>query len=256
MAVITRTSTATAPPPPTGSMRPSCRARSTLAWVLRDMSATSSRNRVPSWASLNLPFWSRTAPVKAPFTCPNSSDSISSSGMAAQFTSTNGARARGLWRGSARATSSLPLPFSPTSSTRPSVGATRSTSESRRRMAGLSAMKNRSWFTSRCRRRFSSSRCRCLRALPTTSSRRSRSTGFSRKSKAPSLVACMAVSMLPCPEIITTGSSGRRALACFRVSRPSIPGSQTSRIIRCTPSPSEFWSRSSACSPRSALMTP
>jgi hypothetical protein len=45
--------------------------------------------------------------------CPNSSLSISSSGMAAQFTSMNGPLARRLRMWIVRATSSLPVPFSP-----------------------------------------------------------------------------------------------------------------------------------------------
>ena len=45
---------------------------------------------MPPSASSNLPRRSAMAPVNAPLTCPNSSLSISSSGMAAQLTSTNG----------------------------------------------------------------------------------------------------------------------------------------------------------------------
>ena len=56
--------------------------------------------------------------------CPKSSLSISSPGIAAQFTSTNGLLARGDIRCSARATSSLPVPFSPVISTRACVAAT------------------------------------------------------------------------------------------------------------------------------------
>jgi hypothetical protein len=54
-------------------------------------------------------------------------------------------------------------------------------------------------------------------------------SGFSMKSKAPSLVARTAVSMLPWPEIITTAAS----LPCSRIRRkvssPSISGSHTSK---------------------------
>ena len=60
--------------------------------------------------------------------CPKSSLSISSDGMAAQLTSTNAAACRGERWWSARATSSLPVPFSPVISTRAAVGPTRSTS--------------------------------------------------------------------------------------------------------------------------------
>src|SRR4029450_2406972 len=51
-------------------------------------------------------------PVTAPFSWPNSSDSISSSGIAAQFTSTNGASARRLRAWIWRATSSVPVALS------------------------------------------------------------------------------------------------------------------------------------------------
>ena len=51
--------------------------------------------------------------VKAPFSWPNSSDSISSSGIAAQLISTNACSWRLDIAWIARATSSLPLPFSP-----------------------------------------------------------------------------------------------------------------------------------------------
>ena len=65
-----------------------------------------------------------TAPVNAPFSWPNSSLSSSVSGIAAQLTATNGPVARGeLRRGCARATSSLPVPLSPSSSTVASRGA-------------------------------------------------------------------------------------------------------------------------------------
>ena len=60
---------------------------------------------------------------RAPCAWPNSSDSISSSGIAAQLTSTNGPARRWLSAWICRATSSLPVPFSPEISTRPLVGA-------------------------------------------------------------------------------------------------------------------------------------
>ena len=45
---------------------------------------------MPPSACTNFPTCLRTAPVNAPFSCPNSSDSISSSGIAAQLTRMNG----------------------------------------------------------------------------------------------------------------------------------------------------------------------
>ena len=57
------------------------------------------------------------APVNAPRSWPNSSDSSRSFGIAAVLSATNGPAARGLCRCSARATSSLPVPDSPVIST-------------------------------------------------------------------------------------------------------------------------------------------
>ena len=54
------------------------------------MSPTSSRNSVPPSASSNRPSLRLMAPVKAPFSCPNSSDSSSVSASAPQLTFTNG----------------------------------------------------------------------------------------------------------------------------------------------------------------------
>ncbi len=123
VAAMTRTSTFTLDVPPTGSTICSCSARSTLAWVFTLMSPISSRNSVPPSASSNLPRRSATEPVNAPFMWPKSSLSISSSGIAAQFTSMNGPFILRLRMWMARATSSLPVPFSPWIRTRPFVGA-------------------------------------------------------------------------------------------------------------------------------------
>ena len=71
--------------------------------------------------------WREAAPVKLPFSWPNSSLSISSAGTAAQFRVTNGPPLRGLRSCSARAINSLPVPVSPRMQTRVSLAATRST---------------------------------------------------------------------------------------------------------------------------------
>ena len=68
------------------------------------------------------------APEKAPFSWPKSSLSTSSAGTAAQFIFTKGCSRRGDSSWMARATSSLPVPFSPRISTGTSEGAARSTS--------------------------------------------------------------------------------------------------------------------------------
>ena len=77
----------------------------------------SSRKIVPPSASANLPFLVVVAPVKAPRTWPNSSDSSSVSGMAAQLTLMSGMSRCALRSWMARATSSLPVPVSPVMST-------------------------------------------------------------------------------------------------------------------------------------------
>ena len=69
--------------------------------------------------------WSRSAPVNEPALWPKSWLSMRSAGIAAQLTETIGRSARGLARWIARATSSLPEPLSPRTSTQPGARATR-----------------------------------------------------------------------------------------------------------------------------------
>jgi hypothetical protein len=57
-------------------------------------SPISSRKSVPPSADSNLPIRLCSAPVKAPFSCPKSSEAISDWGMAAQFTRTKALAAR------------------------------------------------------------------------------------------------------------------------------------------------------------------
>ena len=80
---------------------------------------------MPRSACSNLPICFSVAPVNEPFSWPKSSDSISSSGIAAQLTWMKRSRLRRLLRWIARATSSLPAPLSPSSSTVALVGAAR-----------------------------------------------------------------------------------------------------------------------------------
>ena len=172
------------------------------------------------------------APVKAPLVWPKSSLSISSSGMAAQFTSTKGPLARRLWWWMLRATSSLPVPFSPKISTRPLLGAAWAISARSARMAALSPT-----ITKRC------STCCLRRAVlrlqpPLAQGVLDHEQGLLEGERlldevlGPMRTAFTAVSMLPWPEITTTGTSGSRVRSRARVSRPSMPGSQTSRRTR------------------------
>ncbi|CAM4389489.1 hypothetical protein COSO111634_38455 [Corallococcus soli] len=82
---MTRARSFTRLTPPTRSNSRSWRTRKSFAWSISDMSPISSRNTVPSSASSNLPGLPATAPVKAPFSWPNSSLSRSVSTMAEQL---------------------------------------------------------------------------------------------------------------------------------------------------------------------------
>ena len=79
---------------------------------------------MPPLAAAKSPSRRRSAPVNAPFSWPKSSDSSSVSGTAAQFTATNRPPRRGLAQWMACATSSFPVPLSPSSSTEESLSAT------------------------------------------------------------------------------------------------------------------------------------
>ena len=79
-------------------------------------------------------------------------------------------------------------------------------------------------------------------ALRTDNSTRARSSGFSRKSKAPNFVARTASSMVAWPEIMIVGTAGARE----RASMPDWPGSFTSSSTASMPPPSSRASASSA----------
>ena len=90
MAAITRTSTLIGWVPPTRKKVRLSSTRSSLTWVASGISPISSRKMVPPSASSNRPSRRSAAPVKAPFSWPNSSLSSSVSGSAAQLTAMNG----------------------------------------------------------------------------------------------------------------------------------------------------------------------
>ena len=98
---------------PTGRTSFSCSARSSFACRSSGNSPISSRNTVPLSAEASNPSFARSAPVNAPFTCPNSSLSISVGTSDPQSTVTNGFAAFGPLKWIDRATSSLPVPLSP-----------------------------------------------------------------------------------------------------------------------------------------------
>ena len=126
MAQTIRVSTAMDLREPIRSITRSCKKRSSLTCKGRGMSPTSSRNSVPPAASSILPSVVLTAPVKAPFSCPNSSLSSRFSGMAAQLIATKAPPRRSLASCRPRASNSLPVPLAPSSMTETLVLATRS----------------------------------------------------------------------------------------------------------------------------------
>ena len=181
LAANTRTSTLSVRVPPTRSNFFSCKMRRILAWVFRLMSPISSKKMVPLSATSNLPRFLVVAPVKAPFSWPNSSLSISSSGMAAQFTSMRGLSGRSLIWWMVRATSSLPVPFSPVIRTQAWVGAAMAICFFRAWMGGLFPVIECFSRVFLRKKRFSSSRRRKLRALLMVTTTFSMESGFSTK---------------------------------------------------------------------------
>ena len=129
----------------------------------------SRRGTACRWLALSiLPMVCFTAPVNAPRSWPNSSDSSRFSGIAPQLMATNGCLARGPRSCSACASASLPVPLSPSSSTGTLVVASFSMSRQTFSIAWLAVMirsiGERAGIAAR-RRFSSSSRCRLQTAL-------------------------------------------------------------------------------------------
>ena len=121
--------------------------------MLPASSLISSRNNVPPSAISIFPFLREMAPVNAPFSWPKSSLSNSVSVRAAQLIAISGPSPRGLFRCSARATNSFPVPLSPWIRTVEEVGATRSISSSKPRSLALSPTISYLQFTAPCAHR-------------------------------------------------------------------------------------------------------
>jgi hypothetical protein len=115
--------------------------------------------------------------------------------------------------------------------TRPLVGAAIATCSRSCAIAWLSPTIFSRLSTCARSARFSASSRLWRTALPMTSTVFSIESGFSTKSKAPNLLALTADSMLPCPEIMTTGASTRRSRSRASVANPSMPGSQMSSTM-------------------------
>ena len=104
------------------------------------MSPISSSRSVPPSACSKHPGRCAVAPENAPRSCPNISVSMSVSGTEAQLIAMNGAFLRGPLKCRALATSSLPVPLSPVTSTLTSLSTTRRMSSATLRMPGLDPM--------------------------------------------------------------------------------------------------------------------
>src|SRR3569623_1328909 len=125
VAATIRTSTLVGREAPIRVTSPYSTARSNRSWAPDERVASSSRKSVPPSASSKRPTRDFDAPVKDPASWPNNSASISVSGKAAQFITTSGSSQRGLRRWRRSATSSLPVPRSPITSTGRSSAAAR-----------------------------------------------------------------------------------------------------------------------------------
>ncbi len=117
LAAIRRTSTCTGWPPPTRSNLPYSITRSSFSCTEAGVLASSSRNNEPSSARSKRPRRLRSAPVKAPASWPNNSDSSRLSGRLAQSSLINACDQRGDRKCKRSAISSLPVPRSPAIST-------------------------------------------------------------------------------------------------------------------------------------------
>ena len=169
--------------PPTLRARFSWSARRSFTCTCSGSSPTSSRKSVPEPDTSKSPALASTAPVKLPFSWPKSSLSMSPSGMAPQLMATKGWSRRSLRPWMVRATTSLPVPLSPVTSTVVRVGASFSTSWRTSRMAGESPRissgplpRAPTWWRSS---RFSARSARCSSAFPSTSFSSSTLKGFS-----------------------------------------------------------------------------
>ena len=143
----------------------------------------------------------------------------------------NGPACRGLFSCSVRAINSFPVPVSPRMQTRVSLAATCSTCAITSRITALahtiSCLPSR-----RFNSRFSCSRRETCSACSTVSNSLSVEIGFSRKSDAPSRVAFTAISIVACPDIITTGDATPHFCKSSSSEIPSRPGITTSDKIR------------------------
>ena len=164
---------------------------------------------MPPEASTNLPRCFSVAPVNEPFSWPNSVDSTRFSGIAPQFTATNGFARRSPEPWIARAISSLPTPDSPSTSTGMSeavaFSAVRNTCCMRALRVTMS-LKLSVPARLRLSRWNSVSSALVDSALRSETCSRSAPTGFTTKSLAPARIADTTLSIPPCAVCTMTGT--------------------------------------------------
>ena len=189
---------------------------------------------------------------------PKSSLSSSSADSAPQWIATKGAVRRALWACRARATSSLPVPVGPSTSTLTWVGATRRTSARSCTVAAAwptRPMSSRPCASSACpARSAASSPSRRALCSPRATTKRSMSgsMGLVRKSQAPSSVARRASAWSPWPVSTTTGTGAKRG-----ISSSPISGSMCGGMARSSKTSSgRRWAKAArACAPSPASVT-
>ena len=133
--------------PPVGLYRLASNARSSICCTSGGRLPISSRNNVPPAASSQNPCFLLSAPVNAPFSCPNRVEEASSFESRPQSTATKGPAARLLLACIFSAMCSFPVPLSPSINTLMLVGATSLILRFISRKAALC----RSWMGVSCR---------------------------------------------------------------------------------------------------------
>ncbi len=228
--------------------------RSSLACVASGISPISSSSSVPFCATSKQPARRSEAPVKAPFSWPNSSLSISVSGSAAQLMATNGPCRRVLSACSERATSSLPVPLSPVIRTHARLGPACCSSAKISRICGDVPTRSPTaplYPRFRSMARFSARNAAWLPARRIRISSGPGWIGFSRNQYAPSSCTVFtAVSMLPYAVSTIAGGISPASRSRARKPKPSRPG--MFRSVRIT-SARKAASLRSASSPSAAV---
>ena len=198
------------------------------------MSPISSRNSVPPSACSKRPLLVACAPVNAPRSCPKSSLSSKSFGIAAVLIATKGplvpVSPRGECLCKARATSSFPEPLSPVIITVTWLWLKRPIARNTSCIAG--AWPSISGVAS-CK-----SLCACSRWLSSTARRINstalgRSKGLGRYSNAPPWKADTALSKSENAVMMMTGNMGMRSLTLVNKSKPEPPGIRISLTKIC-----------------------